>query len=189
MKTLRYEITGSAPLLMHSDVTANPLHPFTKKLKELTKKRNKTDEDFEAIARVEFEAGCYWTKESGYYIPSAVLDAAFLGSSKHFKQGVLFKQACLVPDDAKFIFKHKAIEPSELFNLSQYVDLRTVKVGQAKTTRCRPVFREWSLDCEIILDEAKLNGAEVDNIVINAGLYIGLCDYRPRYGRFTVKKI
>jgi len=188
MKTLSYRIKGTAPLLMHSDKTANPLHPFTKRLKELTKKRQKTDEDQEAIARCEFEASCYY--EDGIYImPSSVLDATFLASAKQFKQGVLWKQAAIVPDDAIFEFKHSKVPPPKLFDVPGYCDMRTVKVGQAKTMRCRPIFHSWEFTCTIFLDEAKLNETEVDTIVKNAGMYIGVCDYRPRYGRFTVEKV
>lgn len=173
---------------MHSDKTANPLHPLTKKLKELTKKRNKTDEDLEAIARVEFEAGCYY-EDGRYIMPSSVLDATFLSSAKMFKQGVLWKQAAIVPNDAEFIFKHSKVDPTKLFDVNGYVDMRTVKVSQSKTMRCRPIFHEWTFDCTVFLDEAKLNESEVDNIVRNAGLYVGVCDYRPRYGRFEVEKL
>ena len=187
MKTLNYRIKGTAPLLMHSDKTANPLHPLTKKLKELTKKRNKTDEDMEAIARVEFEAGCYY--ENGEYLmPSSVLDATCLTSAKMFKMGVLWKQACFIANDALFEFKHSKIPPTKLFDIPGFCDMRTVKVGQAKTMRCRPLFSHWEFSFTIILDEAKLNEAEIDNIVKNAGLYVGLCDYRPRFGRFEIEK-
>lgn len=187
MKKLNYRIKGTSPLLMHSDKTANPLHPLTKKLKEFTKKRSKTDEDMEAIARVEFEAGCYY--ENGKYImPSPVLDATFLASAKMFKMGVLWKQACFISDDALFEFKNQKIAPNKLFDIPGYCDIRTVKVGQAKTMRCRPVFAHWEFSFTVVLDEAKLNESEIDNIVKNAGLYVGLCDYRPRYGRFEVEK-
>jgi hypothetical protein len=177
-------------LLMHSDVTANPLHHLTKKLKELTKKKSKTDEDLLEIAKVEFEAGCYWNAEMGYYLPSSLLEAAFYASAKHFKQGTLWKQACFVPEDAAFNFKHRNIVPLELFNMTQYRDLRTVKIsGTSKTIRCRPKFTEWEIDIEIVLDEAKLNEADIDSIVKNAGLYVGFCDWRPKFGRFDVKKL
>lgn len=187
MKKLNYRIKGTTPLLMHSDKTANPLHPLTKKLKELTKKRNKTDEDLEAISRVEFEASCYF--ENGKYImPASVLDATFLSSAKMFKQGVLWKQACFVANDSLFEFKDSKTSPNKLYDVPGYTDMRTVKVGQSKTMRCRPIFAHWELSCTVILDEAKLNENEVDNIVKNAGLYVGLCDYRPRFGRFEIEK-
>lgn len=187
MKKLNYRIKGTTPLLMHSDKTANPLHPLTKKLKELTKKRNKTDEDLEAISRVEFEAGCYF--ENGKYLmPASVLDATFLASSKMFKQGVLWKQACFIANDALFEFKDSKLAPNKLYDKPGYVDMRTVKVSQSKTMRCRPIFQHWEFSCTIVLDEAKLNENEVDNIVKNAGLYVGLCDYRPRFGRFEIEK-
>lgn len=106
-----------------------------------------------------------------------------------FKQGVLWKQAAIVPNDTPFEFKHSKVSPSELFDIQGYTDMRTVKVGQAKTMRCRPIFHSWQFTVTIFLDEAKLNETEVDTIVKNAGLYVGVCDYRPRYGRFEVEKI
>ncbi|WPU91788.1 hypothetical protein SNE25_20945 [Mucilaginibacter sabulilitoris] len=189
MKLLNYKITGTSALLMHSDATANPLNPFTKKLKEVTKKRSKTDDDHALMSEIEFEASLYHDSEIGYYIPSANLDASFLASAKMFKMGTLWKQAALIPNDAKFVFKHHKMSPSDLYKSGLYSDMRTVKIGTSKTIRTRPIFKEWEIEVEVMLDEAKLNESEVDQIVNNAGLYVGLCDYRPRYGRFSVEKI
>ena len=56
METLNVRITGTSPLMMHSDKFANPLLPETKAHKALTAKRKKTDEDHEAIAKSELAA-------------------------------------------------------------------------------------------------------------------------------------
>ena len=68
MKTLTFEIESIVPLLMHDDKTANPLNDFTKKLKALTGKRKKTDEDLLAIAEVEWNASLYY--ENGKFFMS-----------------------------------------------------------------------------------------------------------------------
>ena len=185
MKTLVFEIESIVPLLMHDDKTANPLNDFTKKLKALTGKRKKTDEDLLAIAEVEWNASLYY--ENGkYVIPTKVIESTLLASAKQFKKGTLLKQCIIVADDMVLEFKDKNLTPEKLFKKLEYVDMRTVKVGQAKTTRCRPLFNSWKGEFTVILDEDKLNVEEIEQIVANAGKYVGMCDYRPRYGRFQV---
>jgi hypothetical protein len=185
MKTLVFEIESIVPLLMHDDKTANPLNEFTKKLKALTGKRNKTDEDHAQIAEVEWNASLYY--ENGkYIIPTKVIEATLLASAKQFKKGTLLKQCVMVTEDMELEFKDKKLSPEKLYKKGEYQDMRTVKVGQAKTTRCRPKFDNWKGEFIVMLDEDKLNIEEIEQIVANAGKYIGMCDYRPRYGRFQV---
>ena len=99
MEKLMLKITGTAPLLMHSDRFANPLDKLTKAHKELTAKRKKTDEDHSAIAKSEFIGGCYWNKESGFYIPAQNLDSCLIAGAKLQKLGVKFKQGVQVLED------------------------------------------------------------------------------------------
>lgn len=185
MKTLVFQIESIVPLLMHDDKTANPLNEYTKKLKALTGKRKKTDEDHAAIAEVEWNASLYY-ENGNYIIPTKVIEATLLASAKQFKKGTLLKQCVIVADDMTLEFKDKNLTPDKLFKKLEYVDMRTVKVGQAKTTRCRPKFDSWKGEFTVILDEEKLNAEEIEQIVNNAGKYVGMCDYRPRYGRFQV---
>lgn len=185
MKTLVFQIESIVPLLMHDDKTANPLNEYTKKLKSLTGKRKKTDEDHAAIAEVEWNASLYY-ENGNYIIPTKVIEATLLASAKQFKKGTLLKQCVIVADDMILEFKDNNLKPEKLYKKLEYVDMRTVKIGQAKTTRCRPKFDNWKGEFTVILDEEKLNAEEIEQIVNNAGKYVGMCDYRPRYGRFQV---
>src|ERR1043166_8320444 len=115
MKSLKYQATGITTLLMHSDVTANPLHPFTKDLKALTGKRKKTDEDYERIAKSEFIASLYYKKDTGYYMPAKNIDATLLASAKMFKLGVIWKQGAFVDADADFVFPNNKLSPEDLY--------------------------------------------------------------------------
>lgn len=191
MKSLTYKLTGITTLLMHSDVTANPLNEHAKKLKALTSKRKKTDEDYERIAEVEFIAGIYYNERLGYYMPAKNIDATLLASAKQFKLGTTWKQAAIVDSDVPFDFPDREFPPAELYKQKNglYVDMQTVKIGTSKMVRCRPAFNEWSFNFSVIIDEGKLNAEQVTQIVENAGKYIGICDYRPRYGKFNVEKL
>lgn len=45
MKSIKFRITGTMPLMLNNPQTVNPFNEFTKKLKPLTSKRTKTDDD------------------------------------------------------------------------------------------------------------------------------------------------
>lgn len=184
MKQIEVRIKGTCPMLMHSDRTANPLDYYAKELKKRTSKRQKTEDDHAEISRIEFEAGLYY--RDGYYMPAANLEAVMIASAKHNKKGVLIKQAMLIPEDGTFEFPDQSLTPEKLFKKDQYVDMRTVKVQQAKNIRTRPIFNEWECKFTVYLDPNKMEGEDFKAIVVNAGRYCGLGDYRPRYGRFEL---
>ena len=59
------------------------------------------------------------------------------------------------------------------------------RVGQSRTMRTRPQFRQWSASTEAELDTTVLELADLNRIGSTTGLYIGVGDWRPRYGRFA----
>ena len=42
MKTLRFKVVGTQPLMLNNNQTVNPFNEYAKKLKEFTSKRKKT---------------------------------------------------------------------------------------------------------------------------------------------------
>ena len=186
MELLTLKITGTSPLMMHSDRLANPLDPVTKAHKELTSKRKKTDDDHEAIAKSEFIAGAYWSEQDGFFIPGANFDATFWAGAKLSKLGVHWKRGAMVlTDRAKLLFDGPD-SPEKLWGDRRFVDCRGVKVGQAKVMRYRPVFLEWATRLEVAINPDVLNIGEVKKAIEDAGSLIGVCEYRPRFGRFGV---
>lgn len=186
METLTLRITGTSPLMMHSDKLANPLHPLTKAHKELTGKRKKTDEDHIAIARSEFLAGAYWDERVGFYIPGQNFDATFWAGAKLQKLGVHWKRGALViTDKAKLIFDGPST-PEQLWEDQRFVDCRGVKVGQAKLMRYRPIFLDWAAELDVAVNVDVLDIEEAKKAIEDAGKLIGVCEYRPRFGRFEV---
>jgi len=187
MKKLHLLITGKSPMLMHSDRLADPLNPLTKAHKELTAKRKKTDEDQIAIARSEFIAGAYWSADKGFFVPAQNLDSCLILAAKLQKLGVKFKQGVQVLEDELPLLEKLPATPQLMWEDSEYIDARGVKVGQAKIIRYRPILKRWSVKATVLFNEDVVNASEVRKAIEDAGALIGLCDYRPRFGRFTTE--
>ena len=62
-----------------------------------------------------------------------------------------------------------------------------VTVQRAKINRTRPVFNEWTANIELMYDDSVVQKRKLIEWLEVAGLQCGLGDWRPRYGRFSVK--
>ena len=193
MQTIRLKLTGQSPILMHSDRYANPLDASTKAHKVLTGKRKKLDEDHEAIAKSEWVGGLYFDSEIGPFIPGQNVKSALVNAAKIQKLGAAFKRAVIVLDD-KARLEYKGPRTIEgLFADSKFVDVRSVKIGTSRLMRYRPKFAEWSLTVEIMFSPEMVELDDVRRAAENAGLFVGIGDYRPEsggsFGRFTAEVI
>lgn len=183
-------ITGLAPMLMHNERLANPLSDETLRLKALTSKRKKTDEDVVLISRAEFDGGLY-IDETGPYIPAHWLLAMIRDGGKQFKlgkavtQGVIFRQQEFPLTLPKFNGA-STITADDLWNAGCY-DRRMVGNQKARVLRTRPRFDEWSVDVSFVFDESVFDRRQLQQILEVAGMKVGLGDYRPLFGRFEVK--
>lgn len=198
MKELCFKLIGTVPLLMHCNRMANPLDIYAKIMKPLTGKRKKTDEDYGEIARIEWEAGLY-LKDGVVGLPSENIDRCLWDASKKTKSGKQYKAGCIISEDwlpldysgPKIkINNNNEIPVSELDKyFDRFKHQGMVKISNQQVLRTRPIFHDWSLTFHIMVDEQVLDERSVDNIVQTAGRYIGLCEKRPRLGRFDVEKI
>lgn len=185
MKNRSYGVVGVSPILLCSNRLANPLDPLTKELKKVTGKKKKTDEDYETIARIEFEGHLYFDSAIGPHIPANVIDATLREAAKLQRRGrdVIRGLTC-IEDKVKLEYSGpRTIE--KLWADTKFVDIRPAGNQQITVMRCRPIFREWSLKFSVAFDEQVLNDTDIDKFVSDAGSYIGLCDYRPRFGKFA----
>ena len=80
-------------------------------------------------------------------------------------------------------------DPEKLFDDKNFVDKRGVIVNRSRIIRTRPIFREWELVFDVQFIETVVNKSNVIDALTLAGQIIGLCDYRPKYGRFEVVEI
>lgn len=181
----RITITGTAPMLMHNGRLADPLDPATRALKALTAKRKKTDDDLIDIARAEFLGGLYIDPDVGPYVPGENIERAILDAAKLTKNGMNVKRGLFIETDVNPIAYHGPRTAEALWEDENFRLIRTVRNQQNRVSRCRPMFTDWRTSAEGTLDESVLDFRTLSAIVESAGLYIGLGDWRPRYGRFT----
>jgi hypothetical protein len=194
---MNISIRGIAPMLQHNNQTVNPLNKYAKQIKTYTSKRKKADEDYEAIAKIEWEAGLYYNDTIGVFVPSANVEAMLRDAAKKLRKGTDIKQSLRVypleiPLKYNGVRKLEELKKiafsGEPVNGESFCDIRSAKVNANTIMRCRPRFNQWGLDFDIEADEAVFNKDDVVQILAIAGHKIGLSDYRPRYGMFEVVK-
>lgn len=178
-------------MLMHSARGANPLDPMTRAHKELTSKRKKTDEDYEAIARSEWFLALYHDEEIGPYVPSANVRASLIGGAKFNKLGMEVKRSVLMDEERIAVEYAGPRDPEAMFESRRFIDCRAVGVGKSRLMRTRPVFLDWSMTCHLHYPEERIELDQIRLAFENAGRLIGLGDFRPEcggtFGRYKVE--
>ena len=188
MKTLKFKLTGTSPLLMHNGELANPLNKYSKAIKQISGKRHKTEADHEEMGHLEFLGGLY-LKNGEPCVPGFVFEGTIIGkggAAKKESKGPQAKAGMFVPDDYPLKYKGPR-SPEKLWEEKDFVNQVMVRVGMAKILRTRPIFNEWSTVVEIVYNPDILNEVDIVRWVNVAGNEVGLMDRRPRYGRFTVE--
>lgn len=187
LSIINFTFTGTHALLMHSERGLDPLDPLVKQMKALSAQRKKTEDILQQMARIEYELSCYYDAKIGPYIPALVIEAALFEAAKLQKLGKVGKRAISVIE-AKVPLEYAGPRDlKKLIETPEFRDVRGVRVGTAKVMRCRPKFNEWSITFNLAYDAEQLNHDVVISIARDAGSKIGLCDFRPRFGRFDVE--
>lgn len=191
-RSLQLKLIGKNAIIPHNGQTADPRNHFSKAMKAISGKRKKTDADLDQLALIEFLAGLY-VENDDIVIPDHVIEAAIIAGAKKSKSGVQAKTAIFVGGSASLDFdgKPEVINMDTLkalFEGGQHHLSVGVKVGQAKVIRTRPYLRRWSATVELEYDDEFVNRAQAVGFVRDAGRQVGLCDWRPKYGRFDVEE-
>lgn len=178
-------MTGSLPLLVSSSRLADPLDPIVKSIKKLTGKRTKTDDDQWEIHRLEFFGALYLDPDVGPYIPGENIQRCLTDAARVNKLGKNVERGLFIDTDVNPLGYNGPRTAEELWANENFRHRTSVKIGQRRTMRCRPMFRQWKVQAHGILDTAQLNLDDLRMITENAGSMIGLGDWRPRFGRFS----
>ena len=180
---------GLTDLITHNNQTVDPLNSIAKQIKVINAKRKKVDADEEERSRLEWYGALYLDKKTKVpVIPGRCLAAAIRSGAKKLKLGKLVQEAVQVHQDVPIQYVGSR-DPDEMWHDETLRSRAPVKVGQATIMRTRPAFPDWSLEFTIDLDDSVLNFAELKEIIDITGRRVGLCDWRPTYGRFTVETL
>lgn len=187
MKTIHIELKGVSPLIMHSCRSVNPLDPLTIEMKKFTSKRKKTEEDLLRISDLEWELSLYWDDTIGLYIPAENIEATIREGAKNAKKGKHVERGFNVLDMLVPLDIGEKLTKGQMVKESRFRDVRSMRVQQSRVMRTRGRFNMWKCDFTASYDEAVLNLADIVDALEYAGKCVGLCDSRPRYGKFVSK--
>lgn len=185
-------VKGVSPLLMHNARMANPLDEYTLQIKEITSKHHskKTESDIIKTIELEFQGALYFDDNgAGAYIPGVNVEGAIRDAARASKQGKAVESGVVVDQDIVKLLYDGPSTREELYADKRFVDTRAVKLQKASTImRTRPRFDSWALEFEVMAIDELVSISDVEKFIINAGRVKGLCDYRPKFGRFVVEE-
>lgn len=169
------EVRGTRPLLMNSC-----RHMLEERKNKLSRGREEVEPNEEARKLL------YLDKENRIIVPALTILACLRKSATNFK----------VPGRGKktfkdFIYSGVKIEPREIPLITENgweADLQAVVIGRARVIKARPRFDEWELGFEIEILDVIITPSTLKEILVDAGKYNGLLDFRPLFGLFEVTK-
>lgn len=179
-------LVGTAPLLMHGNGLADPISDDAKRMKRISAKRVKTDEDHIAMRRIEFESGLYLDPEAGPFLPGPNIAKALLNAAKIRRQGPKIERGLILVSPVNPLQYDGPRDVSGLWNNPAFRHVAPAKLnGKVTVMRCRPIFAEWSCTATALINPSVLSIEELAEIASDAGQMIGVGDWRPWHGRFT----
>lgn len=186
MYTVDVTVKGVAPLLQHR-FPVPKFENLSKGGKQVTGSPDYSEEWKEYL----------YANSKGVYQPSIHFEASMVKAAVNFKiQGKrgktykdLFKAAVFVEPEQ---IPHGIEVPEQLDEDADkplYLDIRPVVISRSRVVRIRPAFSPgWELDFEILCNDDQIHPDLLQDVLILAGKTVGIGDYRPKFGRFSVVK-
>ena len=174
MREIKVSIKGITPLLMHRF----PNMGFD----EPSKKRTGVPD-----WKQEAELALYKNSDGTIYEPAEHLEKSIQNAAKSFK--IAGKRGATY---GKLVGAALEVYPDTIpHKIQTYeIDSRSVVVQRWRIMRYRPRFDNWELEFTIRLLDDQLPVSVIKEVLDQAGLYVGIGDYRPqrggKFGKFMV---
>jgi len=159
-------------------------------MKEISSKRKKVDADYEEMARLEW-LGSLYLYNGEPCIPGYVLEGALIGkggAARKQREGKQAAAGLFVLDDCPLEYDGPR-DPHELWKWEEFRLIRLVSVNTSKVVRTRPFFKEWAANVEVTYNPDFVNADSVRLWMDIAGHEVGIMDWRPRSGLFSVEEL
>jgi len=183
----KYRLTGVAPMILHNGQTRDPLNVFSKALKKVSGKRNKTDADYEEMAKIEFFASVYLS-DGKVCLPGENLERMLLDAARKMKLGKQVQAGVFCPGVA-FIEYDGPQTVEDLWEDERFRFTHAVKVNGSAIMRTRARFDQWSFVMEVRYDPEMIDLGQLHQIMTIAADAIGCGEWRPKFGRFEVQPL
>jgi hypothetical protein len=184
MATYKIKLESISPLLMHG----------SQAIGEEDNKKRKGGEAIKGNPE-EWKQSVYFDKKIGAFIPAVNFEACFVEAAKQFKvtgrqtATKFLKSSFFIDgDNIQLLVKNKPVLKLEDIE----VDKRTVKnpATKMRNTRFRAKFMQWEIIFSAFVTAPDYLPLELlKNIIEYGGEFVGVCDFRPRFGRFKLVSI
>lgn len=185
--SIEFHIRGTVPTLQNNNQTVNPFNEYHKLIKAITaKKSKKTEEDNNELYRLHFLAAMYLDDEKHVIWPEDNINAMFKAAAKSERLGKDADKglSCMVP--ARLLYSGPKGDPNKLWDDESFRFIKPAKLSGKTIMSSRPIFNKWELKFTMTYDSEIFDPDVIVRLAEYAGHYIGLSDWRPKYGRFDV---
>jgi hypothetical protein len=182
--TFSVTLQGVSPLIMHNGRLADPFEPITKAMKKISAQRHKTDADLEELARLEWYGGLY-LQDGAPCIPGEVLEAHILDAAKKRRMGPQAKAGLYCDGNFPLLYDGPQ-NPDALWEDPAFRYTVPARVQRSRVMRTRPIFLQWGVRFTVTFNDGLLNQPDIIDLLHLGGEQIGLCERRPKYGRYLV---
>lgn len=178
-------LEGTAPLLMNSaeaDRESELFRAFTM----LSKKKGKSLDDEERLREMEWQIRIYLDPKIGPYIPGKNIKEMLRSAATKWKKGEEIKRSLIVAENRIPLLYDGPRDQDGLWKAGfKYTTLVSNSgAGSGRVLRCRPMFENWSLKCEVAYDPEDLD-EDLLHLAVERTQKYGLGDYRPTFGSFN----
>lgn len=181
------------PLLMHSSRLADPFDQYTQQIAKISRKRQKTVEDYSTLAMLETRGSAWETDDGLLGIPNRAVWRAVQEAGTATKKGTAIKRALHFEDIIVplTIDGEKVAVKDYFHSLTNHENMfyTTVVVNKKRTMRARAMVRNWASTHTFTLNESELDFETLRPVIYRAADLIGLGDWRPTYGSFEILEV
>lgn len=184
-EVISFHIRGLVPCIMHNGRLADPMDPIAREMKQLTGLKKKTDDVLQRISDLEVLGGLYVDENNHPCWPGYVIEAMIRSAAKRQRRGNDVLSAVIV--DGNFPLIYSGPKDAEKVAKDAKFRLRVAcVVDRKRIMRSRPMFPQWELKFDVHYEPSVLNADTVAGFLRDAGQYVGLSTWRPKYGRFEI---
>ncbi len=173
-------------IIMHNGQTADPQNKYAKTMKAISSNRKKTDADLDKLAQVEYEASLYTDKKENIILPSKVIEATIAEGAKVSKSGKSALSGVYVDSDGTFKTNGKSLTMDEVLATDDYKFKESVRIQKNRIMRTRAKFENWESTFTVSREDSIVSESDLKRWIQDAGSVKGMCDWRPRHGRFEL---
>lgn len=158
-----------------------------------SKSKKQTQEDRLENEKATWREKAYRDDKGELFIPGENIHESLKEGSAYWGQKIegagnktytdLVKSACIVED------MPLGMTEKDLIAYGKAVNGTPTKRSPSKVYKIRPLLRPWGGQFKIHVFDGRLDESILKTIISYAGLFRGLCDWRPKFGRFEIVSI